>query len=104
VMWIDIRFSWRGHPKKMRFSHAEYFSLYEGGTPISESTQLDLIRAAGLEKELGAIALEKAKQGVWLDVPRPRPHPFVGGTQIEFLDDEWLAAMSGVMYFATRKH
>ncbi len=100
VVWIDMRFNRRGHPKKMNFGRAEYFTQYEGGTPISDSTQLNIIRTAGLEKDLGAIALENAKHGFWCDVPRPRPHPFVGGTRIEFLDDEWLPVLSGVLYQA----
>jgi hypothetical protein len=104
VVWIDIRFNRRGHPKKMNFNRAEYFTQYEGGTPISDSGQLDIIRTAGLEKDLGAIALEKANHGFWYDVPRPRPHPFVGGTQIEFLDDERLPALSGALYFASSKN
>ena len=104
VVWIDIRFNRKGHPKKMNLNRAEYFAQYEGGTPISDSAQLEIIRMVGLEKDLGAIALEKAKHGFWCDVPRPRPHPFVGGTRIEFLDDEWLPALSGALYFASNKN
>jgi len=103
VIWIDIRFSWRGRPKKMNFNRAEYFAQYAGGIPISDRAQLEIIRATGLEKDLSAIALENAKDGFWMDVPRPRPHPFVGGTEIEFLDDEWLPALSGALYFASGK-
>jgi len=104
VVWIDIRFTHKGRPKRANFNRAEYFTQYEGGTAISDSAQLDIIRTAGLEEDLSAIALEKAKHGFWCDVPRPRPHPFIGGTQIEFLDDEWIPSMSTPMYFAINKN
>lgn len=102
VVWIDIRFHRNGRPKELNPGHTEYFTEYEGGTPISDSECLTAIRATGLERDLGAIALEKAKDGIWFDVPRPRPHPFVGGTRIEFLDDEWLPALSGALYSASK--
>lgn len=104
VVWIDIRFNRKGRPKKMNLNRAEYFAQYEGGIPISDSAQLEIVRATGLEKELSALALEEAGHGFWCDVPRPRPHPFVGGTRIEFLDDEWLPALSGALYFASYKN
>ncbi len=84
----------------MNVNRAEYFTQYSGGSRISDGTRLDAIRASGLEKEMNLLSLEKAKHGVWLDVPRPKPHPFVGGTQIEFLDDEWLPTLSGALYYA----
>jgi hypothetical protein len=86
-VWIDISFDRKGHPKKMSVNRAEYFTQYEGRAPISDNTRVDEIRASGLEGELSTIALEKAKHGFWLDVPRPKPHPFIGGTHVEFLDE-----------------
>jgi hypothetical protein len=100
VIWIDISFDHKGRPKKMNVNRTEYFTQYAGGTPISDNTRVDAIRASGLEGELNTIALEKAKHGFWLDVPRPKPHPFIGGTQTEFLDDEWLPALSAALYYA----
>jgi hypothetical protein len=90
LVWIDIRFKRNGHPKRMRLDRTEYFAQYSGGAPISDAKRLAAIRASGLEKELDNLALQRAARGHWLDVPRPRPHPFLGGTIVEFFDDEWL--------------
>ncbi|SRR6266487_450116 len=90
AVWVDISFDRKGRPKKMSVNRTEYFTQYEGGAAISDNARLDAIRASGLEKELNNLALEKAKHGFWFDLPRPKPHPFVGGTHVEFLDDEWI--------------
>ena len=103
VVWIDIRFDSKGRPKKMSLNRTEYFEQYEGGMPISDDTRLGTIRASSLEKELTTLGLERAKHGSWVDVPRPNPHPFIGGTDTEFLDDEWLPALSGVGYYARHR-
>jgi hypothetical protein len=100
VIWVDISFDSKGRPKKMNLNRTEFFTQYEGGVPISKGTSLETIRTSGLEKELSTIALEKAKHGSWIDVPHPKPRPFVGGTQIEFLDDEWLPALPVALYYA----
>jgi len=100
VVWIDIRFNHKGRPKKMGLNRTEYFAQYEGGIPISDDARLGVTRATGLEKELTTLALERARHGSWVDVPRPRPRPFIGGTQVQFLDDEWLPALSGAGYYA----
>ncbi len=100
VVWIDIRFNRKGRPKKTTLNRTEYFAQYEGGTSISDMKQLNAIHASGLDKELNTLALDRAGHGAWTDVPRPRPHPFIGGTQVQFLDDEWLPALSGALYYA----
>ena len=100
VVWIDIRFDSKGRPKKMSLNRTEYFAQYEGSTPISDKTRFETIRATGLEKPLTTLGLERAGGGSWVDVPRPKPHPLVGGTNIEFLDDEWFPALSGALYYA----
>jgi hypothetical protein len=100
VIWVDISFDSKGRPKKMNLSRTEYFTQYEGGVPISDIASLETIRASGLEKELSTLALERARHGYWLDLPRPKPRPFTGGTHVEFLDDEWLPALSVGLYFA----
>jgi hypothetical protein len=100
VVWIDIRFAHKGRAKKMNLNRIDYFSHYEGATPISNETRLETIRATGLEKELTSLSLERARHGSWVDVPRPKPQPLIGGTKTEFLDDEWLPADSGALYYA----
>ena len=100
VVGIDILFDSKGRSKKLDLHGVEYFEQYENGTSISDSARLEAIRTSGLEKELIARGLEKAKNGIWLDVPRPKPRPFVGGTQVEFLNDEWLPAPTFPMYYA----
>jgi len=100
VVWIDIRFDSKGRPKKMSLNRIEYFTKYEGGMPTPDNTRRDTIRMTGLEKELTTLGLERARHGSWVDLPRPKPHPFIGGTKTEFLDDEWLPALSGAGYYA----
>jgi hypothetical protein len=100
VVWVNIRFDSKGQPKTMSVNQTQYFALYEGGAPISDNAQLSTIRKTGLEEELNTLALEKARHGYWVDLPGPKPHPFVGETQIEFLDDEWLPAPLAAAYYA----
>ena len=96
---IDIRFDHKGRPTRMKLSRTEYFEQYENGAPISDIKRLEIARTSGLEEKLHAIALDRAKRGFWTDVPRPTPRPFVGGTRVEFLDDEWLPVPSSPMYY-----
>jgi hypothetical protein len=94
LVGVDITFDRHGHPKQMSLGRTEYFTQYDfGGTPSLDTELLNAIRVSGLEKQLDALAMQKAAHGHWVDVPRPRPNPFVGGTQIEFLDDEWLPVL-----------
>ena len=90
VVWINIRYARNGRPKQMSVNRTEYFTQYDaGGALVSDTARLNAIRASGLEKELDDLALGRAEHGFWVDVPRPRPNPFVGGFHAEFLDDEW---------------
>ncbi len=97
---IDVAFDRHGRPKQMRIRSTEYFSHYDSDTPISDSERLNTIRAGGLERTLNDLALQRTAKGFWLDVPRPRPRPFVGGAQVEFLDDEWLPEPDAPMFYA----
>ena|SRR3984893_1299247 len=91
VVGVDITFDRHGHPKQMSLGRTEYFTQYDpGGVPVSDTDLLNAIRASGLEKQLDDLALQEAAHGHWFEIPRPRPNPFVGGTRIVFLDDEWL--------------
>lgn len=100
VVWVNIRFDSKGRAKKMSVHQTQYFAHYEGGMPISDNARLSTIRKTGLEEELSTLALKKAIHGFWVDIPRPKPHPFIGGTQIEFLDDEWLPVPPSAAYYA----
>ena len=104
VVWVDIQFDGRGKPKQMKVARTEYFAQYEGGTPISDDTRLETIRTTGLEKELTSLGLERARHGSWVDLPRPKPRSLIGGTQVQFLDDEWLPALSGSGYYEGDRH
>jgi hypothetical protein len=94
---IDINFDSHGRPKQMRIGGIAYFAQYESNDPISDPEQLRAIREL-LEKRLDDIGLKRAARGVWLDVPRPRPRPFVGATRVELLDDEWLPTPSPMFH------
>lgn len=100
VVSFDIRFDRKGRPKQITSKRTEYFTQYEDGRPISDEKQLDAIRTSGLDKELNSFAQEKAKHGFWIvDVPRPRPKPFIGGADVELFDDEWIPGPSGPRYY-----
>lgn len=99
VVQVDIAFHHNGRPKHSSVNHVEYFSEYDGGSPLSDPARLKAIRDSGLENQLESVALERVAHGAWVDVPRPRPKPFVGGIWIEFFDDEWLAVFPS-LYFA----
>ena len=74
----------------MNVGGAHYFSNYDGAGEISDPERLKSIRASNVAGQLNDLALKEATHGNWVDIPRPRPKPFVGGIKIEFLDDEWL--------------
>jgi hypothetical protein len=98
-IWVDIRFNSGGHPKKVSVNRIEYFNHFEGGNPLLDNDLLNSVRTTGLESELSSLALGLARHGFWTDVPRPKPHPFVGGAQIEFLADEWLPGPSRPLFY-----
>jgi hypothetical protein len=84
----------------MKVARTEYFAQYDKGERISDVDRLKSIRASGLEQKLTAVALQKAAHGFWVDVPRPRPRPFVGAAEIEFFDDEWVPTLNAPLYCA----
>ena len=102
IVTVAITFDRNGRPKQLRTDSVEYFSQYDGGTAISDSDRLSAIRASGLQKQLETLALEEAPHGMWTDVPRPAPKPFIGSTQIQFYDDEWLPGLP-TMYSIFRR-
>ncbi len=90
---ISIEFKHDGRPSKMKVAAERYYRKYDSQDRIKDARQLERIRDSGLADELERIALRRAAGGVWLDVPRPRPSPFVGGTTVVFLDDGWLPTL-----------
>jgi len=90
TVWISIKYNRHGQPEKLRIHQVRYCEMYDGGVSINDAVRLRDIRSSGLEKQLTDSALQKAKEGAWVDVPRPKPRPFIGGTKVDFLDDEWL--------------
>ena len=104
IVWIDILFDKKGRPRKISLNKTQYFETYEGGEPVSDTERLKAITASGLQNELSTLALSQAQHGVWVDVPHPIPRPFIGGAQVEFLDDEWLPVPPSPMYYAGRIH
>jgi hypothetical protein len=102
IMWIDINFDSKGRPKKLSLNRTEYFAHYEDGMPISSGVLISTIRTTGIEKELGELALERARHGFWVDLPRPKPDPFLGGAHVEFLDHEWLPVPSHPSFYVSK--
>src|SRR5947208_630379 len=98
VVWVSIRFNRHGKPREMNVDRTEYFAQYEKGTMVSDTDRLNAIRASGLEQKINAVALEKASNGVWVDVPRPRPKPFAGTIPIDFYDDEWIPTLKAPIF------
>ena len=92
IVPISIRFDRHGKPKQMRVERIEYFTQYENGDRVSGTSTL--------EQKLSAVVLQKATHGFWVDVPRPKPRPFVGAATVEFFDDEWLPTLSDPAYCA----
>jgi hypothetical protein len=91
VAQIHIRFMGNGKPKDMKIVRMLYYGAYDSSfAQITDQTSLEKIRVSGLEQQLEKAALERAAQGSWVDIPRPKPVPFVGGTSVDLLDDEWL--------------
>lgn len=90
---ISIDFHDDGQPGKMRVVSVSYYAKYDPpDAQIQDPKRLERIRKSGLEEELKKIALRQAAGGAWVDVPRPRSNPFVGGAGVVFYDDGWLPA------------
>ena len=100
VVWVSMHFDRHGKPKQMRIERIEYFTQYENGERVLETERLGSIRARGLEQNLTAVAVQKSAHGFWVDVPRPRPRPFIGAAAVEFFDDEWLPTLNAPLYCA----
>lgn len=100
IVWIDIRFGRHGRPTRMIPKVTQFFSDYAGGTPITDPERLKSIRSSGLGQRLESLASERTAHGVWVDIPHPTPKPFVGGTKVEFFDDEWLPTPRSPIYCA----
>lgn len=88
---VTISFKRNGRPKNMNIQEIEYYQDYDlKSSPIIDRSRLSEIQKSGLEDSLRRVALERALHGSWLDVPHPRPKPFVGGTTVDIFDDEWI--------------
>jgi len=88
---VEVHFTWRGRPVKMQIQKIIYFGSYDDQKDrIADGVKLENIRVMGLEQAVRDAALLRAAKGYWVDLPRPRPKPFLGGTWVELFDDEWL--------------
>lgn len=100
VIQVGIHFDRHGRAKRMVLAGAQFYTDYDGETPISDAAKLNEIRSSGLEHVLEDLALQRAAHGAWTDVPHPRPEPFDGGARLEFFDDEWLPTPTIPLYCA----
>ena len=88
---IEVHFVWKHGPKQMDVSRVKYFASYANeNDELTDAKSLEEIRASGLEQRLKDEAIPRAARGFWIDHPKPRPKPFMGGTWVELFDDEWL--------------
>jgi hypothetical protein len=100
IVCIDIHFDRHGRPKQMVAKRTEFYAEYGGSPPVSDAERLKAIRSSGLKQTLDDLALQRAADGAWTDLPRPKPQPFDGGTRLELFDDEWLPTPSAPLYCA----
>lgn len=91
IIQVNIQFGRSCKPKEMKVGKAFYYKGYNGESDIIvDADRIEQAKESGLEEKLSKVALQRAAQGSWVDVPRPKPQPFVGATSVELLDDEWL--------------
>jgi len=98
LVWVSVAFDRCGKPKRMKVYRTDYFTTYEGASEALDAKRVTSIRTIGLEQKLTSVALENTAHGFWIDVPQPKPHPFVGGAKVEFFDDEWIPIAKAPMY------
>ena len=103
MVWVAIDFGRNEKPKRTKIYRTDYFTNYEDSSKVLDTKRVTSIRTSGLEQKLISVALENTEHGVWTDVPRPKPHPFVGGAKVEFFDDEWIPTLTAPIYCAGRK-
>jgi hypothetical protein len=100
VVRISINFDQRGRPKHIAIKSIMFYHDYDDAQPFSDTKRLEVIHSSGLEQTLSKLALELAAHGAWVDMPRPKPQPFDGGSSVEFFDDEWLPTANVILYCA----
>lgn len=73
------------HLKNWRLVSAEYFTSYDhlgtaAAQPTTDARQISAISASGLSSRLEAMALARAKQGMWIESPGHQHPPRATGT------------------------
>jgi len=81
--------------KSWTLASAEYFNDYDYQTsqPITDTLSLASIEACGLQSRLEAVALARAKRGIWIEDPGHQHPPRKTGTgfkQVLLAESEWL--------------
>ncbi|MGC1659835.1 MAG: hypothetical protein WA737_07445 [Candidatus Acidiferrales bacterium] len=104
-VFVDIAFEQSGRPAKVGPFRTRYYGSYvSNDSRIRDPDRLKEAQNSGLENALETRARELAAHGAWLEVPRPRPKPFIGGTTVEFLDDGWLPTADAALFTTFRPY
>jgi hypothetical protein len=100
---IDIEFDQNGRPRKTRVVRTVYYTEYESlDSRVQDPNSWRNIRSSGLEETLDKVALQRAENGAWSEIPRPRPKPFLGSTVVKLFDDGWLPHLGRPLFSTAR--
>jgi hypothetical protein len=88
---LTFEFTWTNGGKELgnwTLVREQYFRDYDKHEPVSDAQQLDLIRRNNLLQPLEAVALERARTGLWVDGPAEQTGTGHWGAFLA--DNEWL--------------
>jgi hypothetical protein len=95
---IEINFTWHGGLHDLKVVRITFFTSYEGpSSQVTDPQQLAHLERDGLRASLEQAALDRARQGWWLESPEhqhpARKGPVPAATVILLYDDPWLPVL-----------